>query len=122
MTTYTAYFHTDADYASHDFESETPEEALALARKLYADELHTDVPSKLRFEPYIDMTVNEITIHDADYNKLAVWYDDHMRLRLAARDLLEAAELVVARWERGDLAEAVRELSAAIAKAKGGAA
>jgi hypothetical protein len=28
----------------------------------------------------------------------------------------------VARWERGDLGEAVRELSAAIAKAKGGAA
>jgi hypothetical protein len=37
-----------------------------------------------------------------------------MRLRLAARDLLDAAELVVARWERGDLGEAVRELSAAI--------
>jgi hypothetical protein len=43
-------------------------------------------------------------------------------LAFAARDLLDAAELVVARWERGDLAEAVRELSAAIAKAKGGAA
>ena len=65
--------------------------------------------------------VNEIVIYDADDNKLAVWLDDDMRLRLAARDLLDAAELVVARWERGDLAEAVRELDAAIAKAKGGA-
>jgi hypothetical protein len=63
--------------------------------------------------------VIEISIHDADSNRLAVWYDDDMRLRLAARGLLDAAELVVARWERSDLAEAVRELSAAIAKAKG---
>jgi hypothetical protein len=47
-------------------------------------------------------------------------YDDDMRLRLAARDLLGAAEHVVARWEQGDLAKAVRELSAAIAKATGG--
>jgi hypothetical protein len=74
------------------------------------------------FDSYNDvMPVNEITIHDAGCNKLAVWFDDDMRLRLAARDLLDAAELVVARWERGDLAEAVRGLSAAIAKAKGGA-
>jgi hypothetical protein len=35
--------------------------------------------------------------------------------------LLEAAELVVARWDRGDLAEAVRGLDTAIVKAKGGA-
>jgi hypothetical protein len=43
-------------------------------------------------------------------------------LRLAACDLLEAAELVVARWEQGDLAGAVHLLDDAIAKAKGGAA
>lgn len=36
----------------------------------------------------------------------------------AAR-LLEAAEGVIANWERGDLAAAVRELDAAIADAKG---
>ena len=35
--------------------------------RVYADELHTDVPSKLWFEPYIDMTVNEIVIYDPDY-------------------------------------------------------
>jgi hypothetical protein len=40
-------------------------------------------------------------------------------LMLAAPDLLDAAELVIAHWERGDLAEAVRGLNAAIAKAKG---
>jgi hypothetical protein len=117
MTTYTVNFASDAAFASRNFDAETPEQALALARKLYEDE-----PSELWFEPYDGMDVNEIVIYDADYNKLAVWLDDDMRLRLAARDLLDAAEQVVARWEHGDLAEAVRELSAAIAKAKGGAA
>jgi hypothetical protein len=39
-------------------------------------------------------------------------------MMLAASDLLEAAELVVARWERGDLAEAVRGLDAAVEQAK----
>lgn len=33
--------------------------------------------------------------------------------------LVEAAQLVLDRWERGDLAEAVRALSAALAAAKG---
>jgi hypothetical protein len=37
----------------------------------------------------------------------------------AAPELLKAAERVVSRWEKGDLAEAVRELDAAIATAKG---
>jgi hypothetical protein len=35
MTTYTAYFHTDAEWASCDFEADTPEHALALARQFY---------------------------------------------------------------------------------------
>jgi hypothetical protein len=37
----------------------------------------------------------------------------------ASPKLLEAAERVVSRWEKGDLAQAVRELDAAIDKAKG---
>ena len=116
MNTYTVNFASDAEFASHDLDAETPEQALALARKLYEDE-----PSELWFEPYDGMDVNEILVYDADGNELAVWYDDDLRLRFAARDLLDAAELVVARWAKGDLAEAVRQLDAAIAKAKGGA-
>jgi hypothetical protein len=42
------------------------------------------------------MPVNEIAIKDANDNELAVWLDEDLRLRLGARDLLEAAELVVA--------------------------
>lgn len=40
-------------------------------------------------------------------------------LLFAAPDLLEAADKVLAAWESGDLATAVRELSAAVEKAKG---
>jgi len=45
-------------------------------------------------------------------------YED-ARLLAAAPDLLEAAELVIARWEHGDLAEAARKLGAAIFRARG---
>jgi hypothetical protein len=118
MKTYTAYFRTDADFATRDFKAATPEQALKKARRFYDDD-----PLDLMFESYDGgMPVNEIAIKDANNDEVAVWLDDDLRSRLAAPDLLAAAELVVARWERGDLAEAVRGLDAAIAKAKGGAA
>jgi hypothetical protein len=116
MNTYTVYFRSNAEFASHDLNAETPQQAL-----VQAQELQWNDPSELCFEPYDGMPVNEIAVCDADGNEVAVWLDDELRLRLAARSLLEAAELVVARWERGDLAEAVRQLDAAIAEAKGGA-
>jgi hypothetical protein len=118
MTTYTAYFRTDAEFATRDIKAATPEQALKKARRLYDND-----PLDLMFESYDDnQPVNEIAIRDADHNEVAVWLDEDLRLRLAARDLLEAAELVVARWEQGDLAGAVRQLDDAIAKAKGGGA
>jgi hypothetical protein len=43
----------------------------------------------------------------------------NVRLIAAAPDLLEAGEDVIATWEKGDLAAAVRKLDAAIAKARG---
>jgi hypothetical protein len=118
MTTYTAYFRTDAEFATREIKAATPEQALKKARRFYDND-----PLDLDFESYYEaMPVNEITINDAADDEVAVWLDDDLRLRLAARDLLEAAELVVARWERGDLAAAVRQLDDAIAKAKEGAA
>jgi hypothetical protein len=118
MKTYTATFRTDAEFATREIKAATPGQALRKARRLYDHD-----PFDLMFESYDSgMPVNEIAIANADHDELAVWRDDDMRLRNAARDLLVAAELVVARWERGDLAAAVRELDAAVAKAKGGAA
>lgn len=130
MKTYTAYFRTDGDYAEHEFEAETPEQALVLAQAFYDE--HTE---RLMFEGYDGrQPVNEIEIVDSENDALAVWRDDDLRMRLAARDLYEAldaqteaARAVVKNWARGDLAAAVRELDgsieparAAIAKAKGG--
>ena len=118
MTTYTVHFRNDAARACHNIKAKTPERALARARKLL-----TEDGLDLWFDAYdVASDVNEIVVSDDSGNDLAFWYDDDLTLRLAAQDLLDAAELVVARWEQGDLAEAVRKLSTAIAKAKGGAA
>jgi len=124
MTTYTVNFASDAEFASRDFDAETPEQALAIARKLYEDD-----PSELWFEPYDGMDVNEILVYDADGNELAVWYDDDMRLRHAAQDLLDALTDLVER-DRAEAASCgftddemswLEDAQRAIAKAKGGA-
>ena len=118
MTAYTIHFRNHTAWACHDIEAETPGKALALARKLKAEDR-----LNLCFEPYdVRSDVNVIVVSDADGNELAFWYDEDMTRGMAARDLLDAAELVVTRWERGDLAAAVRKLSAAITRAKGGVA
>ena len=125
MTTYRAYFYTDGDFATRRFEADTPEQALALARQLYADD-----PVDLMFEPYDGgLPVNEIAIHDSDYKELAVWRDDAKRMQLAARDLLDALTDLVER-DRAEAANSgftdeemswLEDARRAIAKAKGGA-
>ena len=45
--------------------------------------------------------------------------ESRARVYLAAHDLLKAAEQVIARWKKGDLAEAVRKLDNAVYKARG---
>jgi hypothetical protein len=113
--------------ASHDFEAETPEEALALARKFNADEA-----SELWFEHYAEMPVNEIAIEDANGDELALWHDDDLLLRLAADDLLAALEQAVQALNTAplfrvphlntDSYKIAAVCDRAIAKAKGGAA
>jgi len=119
MTTYDVYFRSELQWGMREFEADTPKQALKLARRFAAKS-----PDRLNLDFYeaCDCPINEIEVCDREHNAVATWFDDDMRLRLAARDLLDAAELVVARWERGDLAEAVRGLDAAIGKAKEGAA
>ena len=117
MKTYTAYFRGDTAWASRDFRAATPEQALARARRFY-EQRWLD----LDFQPYDASfgAVDEIEIFNSGGDSMAMWQSKDMLLREAAADLLNAAEKVVSRWEKGDLAEAVRELAAAIAKAKGG--
>lgn len=118
MTTYRVYLRSDLQWAMRNFKARSPEHAIALAR-CFADEHFFE----LDFEDYErnDYAINEIEVCDADGETLIVWLDNDLRVRLAAPELLAAAENVVANWERGDLAAPVRELAAAIATAKEGA-
>jgi hypothetical protein len=72
MPTYTAEFHTDAEWALLEIKAATPEKALKKARAIEPDDLN--------FEYYGDRhPVNYITIRDADSNDLTEWQDDDLR-------------------------------------------
>jgi hypothetical protein len=116
MAEYHVYLRTDAHWAMRRFNAGSPRHAITLARR-FADAHFPD----LNFETYlpVDCPINEIGVFDEGGSELAVWYDDDVRLRLAAPALLAAAAKVVARWERGDLAEAVRDLNDAVMRAQG---
>jgi hypothetical protein len=119
--TYRAEFFTAADYAVRDFEAATPEDALQLARRFYDEDC-----GELDFRSYDDNAgVDQIQIWDKKRGTLASWESDDYRLRKAACDLLaalqaqtEAAKAVIANWEEGDLAGAVRALAASIGEAE----
>jgi hypothetical protein len=113
MPKYEVEFSTDAEFAMHEFEADTPELALQAARRI-ADTGDED----LDFEHYSDThPIDAITVHGDRHEELCHWHSDDLRLRLAASDLLAAAYAVVDRWESGDLAAAVRELDKVITEA-----
>ncbi len=122
MTTYTAYFRGNAEFATKEFVAKTPEKALRMARDFL--EQHGD---ELDFEPYDHggMAVDEIEICTDGADELAVWRGEDLRLRLAARDLLKAlqdqtelAQKVIDNWTTGDLAAAVRALGATLPESR----
>jgi hypothetical protein len=115
MKAFRIEFRTDGGCATKDIEAPTAEAALTTARHVA-----TQDADGLCFHNYESaLPINEIAVEDEDGNELSVWRDDDLSLRLAAPDLLDAGRLVVARWEKGDLAGAVRALASAIAKAEG---
>ncbi len=126
MTIYNVHFRNSTAWACHDIEADTPENALALARKFVDDD-----SLDLWFEAYdLSSDVNEIVVNDDNRAEVAVWLDDDLRLRLAAQDLLDALEELVAR-NRAEAAESgftddemtwLEDARRAIAEAKGGAA
>jgi len=84
--TYKAEFFTAADYAFRNFEAETPEQALQLARQFYDEDI-----GELDFRSYDDNAgVDEIQIWDSQRGTLARWESDDYRLRKSACELLEA--------------------------------
>jgi hypothetical protein len=91
---------------------------------------HTPGPWTYCYSPYTAQDGHEIPafeVHgdekvcDTNEDRPAGEQEANARLIAAAPDLLEAAEKVIASWESGDLAGAVRQLDAAIQLAKGGA-
>ncbi len=115
MPTYTAHFNTDANYAICEIKAKSPAAALARAKRMIRDS-----DAHLYFQGYAEASpVNEIVIFDDAENDVATWLDPDLQLRLNLPHLLVAAREVIARWEHGDLAEAVRNLAAAVAGAEG---
>lgn len=90
MTTYTAYFRTDAEYAMHDFEADTPAQALEMARAFYDE--HEDDLCFMECDGGLPM--DEIEIYKGYETTHMCWHSDDMRLRLAAQELLEALKRV----------------------------
>jgi hypothetical protein len=125
MTTYPVYLRSDIAWTRKSIDADTPEQAVELARRVAEEN-----PDSLDLDFYelCDCPINEIEINDEHGNELAVWYDDDMRLRLAARDLLEALRFcdmtladLHASKRKGYIQQAIRLTRAALAKAKGGA-
>jgi hypothetical protein len=88
MPTYKAHFYTEADWAETDIEAATPAQALQRARQLESDQ-----SEMLDFQSY-DSTggVEHIEVWASDRKTVAEWRSDDLRLRLAARELLDALE------------------------------
>jgi len=120
-TRYRAGFFSVADYAFRDFEAETPEQALEVARRFYEESV-----GDLKFRSYDDNTaLDQIQIWGDEPGTLASWESDDYRLRRAVRELLaaleaqtEAAQAVIDNWPKGDLGVAVRALDTGLAMAR----
>jgi hypothetical protein len=86
--TYTAYFYSDAEWASTAIEADTPVAALAAACKMNDED-----SCILHFWKYDEACpVNHIEILDQDRSELAHWRDADLLLRMAGPDLLQALE------------------------------
>jgi hypothetical protein len=119
--TYRAEFFTAADYAYRNFEAESPEQALELARRFYDED-----SGELDFRSYDDNAgLDQIQIRDSERGTLASWVSDDYCQRQAAGDLLAALNLVIphyAEFLRGvganpDDSDAYQKALAAVAKA-----
>jgi hypothetical protein len=116
MNIYDVYFRTDLHWAMRSFAAGTPKKALQLALSFAsAPVMSLDFD---HIEPTHEAPVREIEVRDKNGRSKAVWRDDDMRLRLAARSLLIAAENVLDRWKNGDIEEVIHQVVIAVAEAK----
>jgi hypothetical protein len=89
VKTYRVYFRSDLQWGRQDIEAETPAQVFERAHALA--ESDPDIVLDQYFEAS-DCPINEIEVCDDEHDELAVWRDDDLRLRLAARDLLAALQ------------------------------
>ena len=119
--TYRAEFFTVADYAVRNFEAETPEQALELARRFYEDNI-----IDLDFRSYDDIEpLDQIEVWDQKTGKRAAWQSDDYLLRKAAPDLYKALDYffnIMHDYEssrrKGYIQLAMEQTRAALAKAR----
>jgi hypothetical protein len=118
-TSFMATFHTPAGIATELFHAASPEDALQRVRKFVEDGRLSEDQLDPVAEGYC---VREIVISSCDEGDLASWMTFEHRVERAAPRLFGAAEAVIASWEKGDLAAAVRTLAAIVEETKGCAA
>jgi hypothetical protein len=110
MTLYTVHLYREMRLLFERIEAETPEAAAAIAR----DRLTEDADDIEDCDGE-DLGALVDVVGDDQYEQSVMIDFEDDRLRKAAPELLAACQMVVDRWERGDLAEAARACSAAIA-------
>jgi hypothetical protein len=111
MNSYDIYLHREILITFRDVKAESPEDAAGTACGFATNEIDSVVDC--------DNLSARVDVADGDGYHRPVTIDfQPERLRRAAPALLAACRMVVERWERGDLAEAARACSAAVAEAE----
>jgi uncharacterized protein YbjT (DUF2867 family) len=112
--TYNVHIYREMRLVFGGIKANTPEAAAKIARdKLTSDADEIDDCEGMTLSALVDL------VGDRDYEQSGFIDFDEERLRKAAPALLTACRMVVDRWERGDLAEAARACSAAVAQVDG---
>jgi hypothetical protein len=115
MTIFNVHTYREMKLRFDGIQAETPEAAAAITRdKFTGDADDIDDCDGETFAALVDVQGDE------DYRQSRVIDFEDERLRKAAPKMLAACQMAVDRWERGDLAEAARVCSAAIAEAGAG--
>ncbi len=112
MTLYNVHIYREMRLFFPGIEAASPEEAPRIAaEKPTADADYTEDCDGDNLAALVDV------VGDDEFEHSVTIDFDHEQVLKAARELLDACRMVVDRWERGDLAEAARACSAAIANA-----
>ena len=111
MTKYNVHLYRELRLFFRDIEAATPAAAAAIAR-----EGHTSDADDIDECDGQDLAALVDVVGDEGFDRSVTIDFEPERTRKAVQALLDAAELVVFRWEKGDLAEAVRLLSRAIGR------